>query len=178
MLQKVFISLLIQFFALGSFARSISCDKINLQGSYKLKIDEGVFTDFSDYAEKYFESDYVRFSELIDTDTKIIQFYPENIQTASREGMTKIKTNVAREELQNMKAEIVGGVRGDFCSLEVSGVKTVNGQSVDFSEYYLILAINFKGENFFWLGHPNEAGKLVAYYKLTKMNSNLVALYP
>ncbi len=161
-------------------AGAIPCDKINLQGSYRLKIDDGIYSDFREYAERYFENDYVKFSELLDTETKIIQFYPSPGSLDLNDEAAAVKTNANHKEIQKMDASVVAGKRGGYCSLEISGTKLVDGKEEKFSEYYLVLALSYKNKNdfYFWLGHPNETDRKYAYYKLTKINSSHIALNP
>ena len=142
---------------------SIVPELINLPGNYELIIPFDTFEIDQSKLEHYINGKEVVFSELVSTRVRSIRIDPPDcsgcpfrVHTYAVEGHASgpqtRQSASSYQVLRQFEARLVHGLRGPYCSLEISG-KRHNGTSyARFEEYYLVLALGLKDEESLWLG--------------------------
>jgi hypothetical protein len=155
-----------------SVTSSIVPQLIDLPGTYQLVIPFETFQANQSHLEAYLNDEEVVFSGLITTRVKNVHIGPPVrygspflVRTYSAE-WDSVESQMEKEPvlfgvLGQFEARLVHGLRGAYCSLEISGKRQEGTAWVPFQEYYLVLALGLKEEQSLWLGPVNTPADAV-----------------
>ena len=141
---------------------------IELNGTYELIIPRATIEADALKYDLYLNNEEVVFSDLITTRVRWVRIEapvsagdPFRVSTYAAEAFSsKLQAAgqgiPASQALGQYKARLAHGLRGPYCSLEISGKlheKVRNGRV--FNEYYLVLGVGLGDEQSLWLGPTN-----------------------
>ena len=145
---------------------SIAPELIDFPGVYQLVIPDDIFQS----EQSHLEADLRNGGSVVSAFLNISVKYVYIGQPTRSSAAFPVRTYSSEKDLKELneqkdsesfgimgqfEARLMNGLRGPYCSLEISGIRQEGTARVPFREYYLVLALGLKDEQSLWLGPVN-----------------------